>query len=125
MIKIFVMKTCPDCTHVKKLAENDPRFEITDIGEHVRNLKQFITLRDSSPAFDDIRGRGTVGIPCFVLEDGRITFSPEEAGIEERPGIRTTRSPCQKGHHVALTARDADNTVSHYINPDLHQTINQ
>lgn len=98
MIKIFVMKTCPDCTHVKKLAENDPRFEITDIGEHVRNTKQFITLRDSSPAFDDIRGRGTVGIPCFVLEDGRITFSPR--------GSRHRGKGRAYGQHGAHARRD-------------------
>ena len=102
MIKIFVMKTCPDCTHVKKLAENDPRFEITAIGEHVRNLKQFITLRDSSPAFDDIRGRGTVGIPCFVLEDGRITFSPEEAGIEEKAGHTDNTEPMPEGTSCSI-----------------------
>ena len=79
MIKVFVMQTCPDCVSIKQQAQGDPRFQIIDIGEHVRNLKQFLALRDNNPAFDSIRQRGSVGIPCFVLEDGSITFSQEEA----------------------------------------------
>ena len=79
MIKVFVMQTCPDCASIKREAQGDPRFQIIDIGEHVRNLKQFLALRDNSPAFDSIRQRGSVGIPCFVLEDGSITFAQEEA----------------------------------------------
>lgn len=79
MIKVFVMQTCPDCTSIKQQAQDDPRFQLIDIGEHVRNLKQFLALRDNSPAFDSVRQRGSVGIPCFVLEDGTITFSQEEA----------------------------------------------
>ena len=79
MIKVFVMQTCPDCASIKREAQGDPRFQIIDIGEHVRNLKQFLALRDNSPAFDSVRQRGSVGIPCFVLEDGSITFSQEEA----------------------------------------------
>ena len=39
------MQTCPDCTAIKLQAADDPRFEIIDIGEHVRNLKQFRTGR--------------------------------------------------------------------------------
>ena len=79
MIKVFVMQTCPDCASIKREAQGDPRFQIIDIGEHVRNLKQFLALRDTNPAFDSVRQRGSVGIPCFVLEDGTITFSQEEA----------------------------------------------
>ena len=72
MIKVFVMQTCPDCASIKQQAQGDTRFQIIDIGEHVRNLKQFLALRDTNPAFDKVRQRGSVGIPCFVLEDGTI-----------------------------------------------------
>lgn len=81
MIKVFVMQTCPDCTKVKELAKGNPRLEIIDIGEHVRNLKQFLALRDNNPVFNPIREKGSVGIPCFVLEDGSIVFSMEETDI--------------------------------------------
>lgn len=81
MIKIFVMQTCPDCTEVKALASGDERFQVIDIGQHVRNLKLFLSLRDTNPAFDSIRAKGSVGIPCFLMEDGSVYFSAEEAGI--------------------------------------------
>lgn len=83
MIKVFVMQTCPDCTAVKEQAKNDPRFELIDIGEHVRNLKQFLTLRDNNPAFDAVKRHGSIGIPCFVLEDGSVTFSLEDVNLKE------------------------------------------
>ena len=73
------MQTCPDCASIKQQAQGDPRFQLIDIGEQARNLKEFLMLRDNSPAFDKVRQRGTIGIPCFVLEDGTITFSQEEA----------------------------------------------
>ena len=28
---------------------------------------------------------GAAGIPCFVLEDGTVTLTPEEAGLQPRP----------------------------------------
>lgn len=81
MIKIFVMQTCPDCTAVKALTKDDARFQVIDIGEHVRNLKQFLAIRDVHPAFNTIRGNGSIGIPCFVMEDGSVHFSAKDAGI--------------------------------------------
>lgn len=83
MIKVFVMETCPDCSLIKQQAKTDPRLQIIDIGEHVKNLKQFLYLRDNNPNFDTIRKNGSIGIPCFLLEDGNITFSYEEANAYE------------------------------------------
>lgn len=75
------MQTCQDCAVIKKVVEDNPRFEIIDIGEHVRNLKQFLALRDNSPEFEVIRQKGSIGVPCFVFEDGRIAFSIAEVSI--------------------------------------------
>lgn len=85
MIRIYGMESCPDCTYVEEQARDKDNFEIIDIGEHVRNLKEFLRLRDSCPAFDGAKRNGSVGIPCFVLEDGSVTLSPEEAGLHSRP----------------------------------------
>ena len=64
------MATCPDCFQVKEQLKDNPKYKLIDIGEHVRNLKEFMRLRDASPAFDDARRNGYIGIPCFVAEDG-------------------------------------------------------
>lgn len=82
MIKIYVMSTCPDCTQVKNLAANDPRYQLIDIGEHVRNLKEFLKLRDARPEFIEIKQQGMVGIPTFLREDGSVTFHANEVGLD-------------------------------------------
>lgn len=104
MIKIFVMQTCPDCTAVKAQAEGDSRFQLIDIGEHVRNLKQFLAIRDTHPAFNTIRGKGSIGIPCFVMEDGSVHFSAEDAGIAFTDA--TTTSPENDIHDGATCSLD-------------------
>ena len=84
MIKIYSMPSCPDCRNVEEQIAGLDGYEVIDIGSHVRLLKEFLRLRDSNPAFDDARRGGYIGIPCFVLEDGRVTLSPEEAGLKAR-----------------------------------------
>lgn len=85
MIKMFVMQTCPDCEYVEKQVEGNPNFEVIDIGKHVRNLKLFLDLRDSNPAFDEAKKIGDVGIPCYVREDGSVTLMSVDVGLEPRP----------------------------------------
>ena len=85
MIKIYGMSTCPDCTYVEEQVKGNEQYEVIDIGTHVRNLKEFLRLRDKSPVFDAMKRVGAVGIPCFVLEDGTITLRPQEAGLQPRP----------------------------------------
>ena len=46
-----------------------------------RNFRNCFRLRDSHPAFDKVKKQGAVGIPCFLLEDGAITFRPEDVGL--------------------------------------------
>lgn len=75
MTKIYVMESCPDCIEAKQLYGNNPDYEIIDIGRQARDLKEFLALRDSHPAFTKVRERGTIGIPCFVREDGSVIIS--------------------------------------------------
>ena len=65
MIKIYGMDTCPDCVYVEEQVKGDDRYQVIDIGA----AKQ----------------AGAAGIPCFVLEDGTVTLTPEEAGLRSRP----------------------------------------
>lgn len=74
MIKIYGMNTCPDCIAVDRQVEGDDRYEVIDIGAHVKYLKEFLRLRDNHAVFDNARKQGYAGIPCFVLEDGTVTL---------------------------------------------------
>lgn len=75
MIKVYVMESCPDCAEVKALYGTNPDYELVDIGKQARSLKEFLALRDHHPAFVKVRERGTIGIPCFVREDGSVAIS--------------------------------------------------
>ena len=63
MIRIYGMHTCPDCACIEEQVKDNDGYEIIDIGEHVRNLKAFLRLRDSSPVFDEARRNGSIGQP--------------------------------------------------------------
>ena len=79
------MESCPDCTQAKQLYGENPDYEIIDIGKQARSLKEFLVLRDTHPAFAKVRERGTIGIPCFVKEDGTVIISMKhyEASLAE------------------------------------------
>lgn len=79
MIKVYVMESCPDCIQVKQVYKDNPAYELVDIGQQARSLKEFIVLRDNHPAFAKVRERGNIGIPCFVKEDGSVETTPEYA----------------------------------------------
>lgn len=82
---MYVMKTCPHCEYVEKQVVGDKRFKVIDIGEHVRNLKEFLRLRDSNVAFTEAKKVDDVGIPCYVLEDGTVTLESVDVGLEPMP----------------------------------------
>lgn len=92
MIKIYSMNTCPDCIYVEKQIQGDYRYEIIDIGSHVKYLKEFLRIRDNSPVFNEAKKVGAAGIPCFVLEDGLLH------SYQKRPDL--IQDQLQKECHV-------------------------
>jgi glutaredoxin-related protein len=78
MKKVFIMDSCPDCSEIKNTQYDAGNIEIIDIGKHVRNLKQFILLRDSNESFLKIKEDGKIGIPCLVDEEGTVTLSKDK-----------------------------------------------
>lgn len=80
-VTVFGMHTCPFCDMVRTEIDGNSNYDFIDIGSQIGNMKQFIQLRDSSPVFDETKEEGKVGVPCFVMPDGSITLSPEEAGL--------------------------------------------
>lgn len=84
------MQGCPDCEYVEKQVEGNPGFEVIDIGMRVRNLKEFLKLRDTNPAFDEAKEIGNIGIPCYVLEDGSVTLYSKDVGLEPNPDAEGT-----------------------------------
>ena len=81
MIKLYGIKSCPECSGLYEQVKDDDRFEIIDVAQHILFLKEFLALRDNRDEFKEARENGYAGLPCFVREDGSISFSAEEFGL--------------------------------------------
>ena len=79
MIKIYGSMMCPDCVRCREeLDKSGIAYEYLDFSESLLNLKEFLAMRDSLPAFDQIKASGKIGIPCIVRENGTVALSWEE-----------------------------------------------
>ena len=79
MIKIYGSMLCPDCVDCcADLDRGNISYEFLDFSHSVKNLKEFLVIRDREPVFEEVRQRGSIGIPCIVREDGSVTLSWEE-----------------------------------------------
>ncbi len=76
MLKIYGTMLCKDCVACRAdLDRAGVAYEFLEFAEAIQNMREFMALRDSSPVFDAVRGSGSIGIPCIVTPDGRITLS--------------------------------------------------
>ena len=76
MLKIYGSMLCPDCVQCREdLDKAGVEYEFLDFGESLKNLKEFLKLRDGNPMFDPVRAEGKIGIPCLLHEDGSLSLS--------------------------------------------------
>ena len=79
MLKIYGSMLCKDCVEcVADLKKANVEFEFLDFGDSLRNLKEFLKIRDDNPMFDAVRQNGSIGIPTIVKEDGTVTLDWDE-----------------------------------------------
>lgn len=79
MLKIYGSMLCPDCVKCREdLDKAGVEYEYLDFSENLKNLKEFLNIRDGNSLFDEARMEGYIGIPCIQREDGSITLSWEE-----------------------------------------------
>ncbi|MCI2154297.1 glutaredoxin [Erysipelotrichaceae bacterium Oil+RF-744-GAM-WT-6] len=91
MIRIYGSPHCPDCVACKAaFDEKGTPYEFIDITGSMPNLKAFLKMRDHLPLFEEVKERGSVGIPAIEKEDGTITLDWEEVlkeyGMTAQPG---------------------------------------
>lgn len=76
---VYGMHICPDCEEALCLLdEKKIDYRFFELSEKTAYLKHFLKLRDTAPAFEQIRGHEKIGIPCFVREDGFVTLDIRE-----------------------------------------------
>ena len=70
---------CTDTLYaLNRLVEAKADIDFKNLSASLSDLKAYLALRESSPVFDGPKARGSLGIPCFVLEDGTVTLELEK-----------------------------------------------
>lgn len=84
-IFLFSSKYCNDCTVMKEfLSKNNIKYADMDITENLLFLKMFLKYRDNNSAFDEIKEKGSIGIPCIVINEGeKLIFNKEDLNLDE------------------------------------------
>ncbi|MBE6959294.1 MAG: glutaredoxin [Ruminococcaceae bacterium] len=73
MLKIYGSMLCPDCVQCR--ADLDKAcvvYEYLDFADNLKNLKEFLAIRDYEPVFEEVKEQGSIGIPCIVDEQGKV-----------------------------------------------------
>jgi glutaredoxin-related protein len=79
LIKVYGTKLCPDCRNaIAQFDKAGVAYQFFDICTDLSYLKEFLSIRDHSRLFDQVKKNKSIGIPCIVLEDGTITLNTED-----------------------------------------------
>lgn len=98
-MKVYGSDICPGCRDFKALqTQRGFEAEFIDITASVPNLRAFLKIRDNNPLFDEVRARGSIGIPAFENENGEVTLDVNtalawigEAPAEEEEGCASCK----------------------------------
>lgn len=78
MPKVYGSMLCPDCVEAKEYFEKvNYKYEFVNITESMKNLKEFLALRDNRKEFEEIKKLGYVGIPAILTDDNKIILGDE------------------------------------------------
>ena len=79
MFKIYGSEMCPDCIACKKNFDHyGVKYVFIDINKNLKNLHDFLILRDTLPVFDHSKEIHDIGLPALVKEDGTVFLSWEK-----------------------------------------------
>lgn len=77
-MKFYGTMLCPDCVEADRvIKEKGIACEYICITDSTANFREFLKLRDERPEFEEIKKEGCIGIPCFLKEDGSVSFDLE------------------------------------------------
>lgn len=78
-VKLIGSHLCPDTLYaLNRLYEAGIKVEFEDILSCHAVLRDYLEIRESSPLYEEIRGTRSLGIPCFVREDGSMTLNLDD-----------------------------------------------
>lgn len=75
-MRIYGSMLCPDCVECcKDLDASGTPYVFCDFADDLKNLKDFLKIRDTETIFDELKQEGKIGIPCIVHPDGKISLT--------------------------------------------------
>ena len=79
MLKIYGSMLCKDCVQCRAdLDKAGVSYEFLDFDCELKNLKEFLALRDSMDIFKCAKDNGAIGIPCIVDDKGDVSLGWEQ-----------------------------------------------
>ena len=79
MLKIYGSMLCPDCVRCREdLDRAEVAYEYLDFADNLKNLKEFLSIRDSNVEFSKVKENGAIGIPCILDEEGNVSLEWEQ-----------------------------------------------
>ncbi len=77
-LTVYGSDKCPNCPPALKILDSkEIDYEYINITDSMKNLKEFLKIRDSREEFNPVKENGSVGIPCFI-KDSKISFNIDE-----------------------------------------------
>ena len=78
-VTIYGSPLCPDTQEALKLLdEKKVGYDFKNISGELADLKAFLQILDTDEKFNAVRQRGGIGIPCFVLGNGEVSFDVKD-----------------------------------------------
>ena len=106
---------CPDTLYaLNKLVEAKADITFQNLSASLPDLKAYLALRESSPVFEGPKAKGSLGIPCFVREDGTVTLSWSRCSTEWMRVAANKPSP-QKNLKGKIAERNRPGCLSRRI----------
>lgn len=85
-ITVYGSNICPGTLRfLSILTANGVMPDFVNVTGSIGLLKEFLYLRDTEKAFEEVRGSGRVGFPLIRLEDG--SYTRDVNGVLEKLGI--------------------------------------
>jgi glutaredoxin-related protein len=82
MLKVYGSPMCPDCRNCKiNFDKYGVEYEYIDINASLKNLKEFLILRDREECFVRLKKIHDIGIPAIM--DGHRVFTAWETYLKE------------------------------------------
>ena len=73
MMKFYGTMVCPDCVKTREaLNAAGVLLDYVDITVSTANMKECLHRRDTRKEFDAVKKAGSIGVPCFLKEDGSV-----------------------------------------------------